>query len=262
MNNNPNYNSQMQGYGQPQGYPQQGVPQGYGQPQGYPQQGMPQGYPQQGALQNYGQPQGYPQQGMTQGYGQPQGYQQTRYPYPPAKKKTGLVAGIIIAAALLIITAAVVIVMKNRGGSTSAKDDIFSGKNWAESHSNSYLVPESDGTFKYYKDKGVYDNYYYEGHYEFYKGDAAYKYVTEDLSQYGVTKEEIDQIIAMNEQYTKDNLVCLVLINEKCWIDGENTLEGQSAVVTPYYGCYIEGQGLDVANMNAAEYYFFIPESK
>ncbi len=93
-------------------------------------------------------------------------------------------------------------------------------------------------------------------------GDDAYKYVTEDLSQYGVTKSEIDQIIAMNDEYTKENLVCIMLHNEKKIIDGEDTMDGDT-VDTPYYGCLIEVDGkkvLDVANMNAATYYWFEAE--
>ena len=289
MDNNQNYNSQPQGYGQ-QGYPQQGTPQGYGQqgypqqgtPQGYPQQGVPQGYPQQGAPQGYpqqGVPQGYPQQGVPQGYGQqgypqqgapqgypqqgvPQGYGQQGRPYGNPPRKFGLVAGIIMVVGVILVIGVVAILWKAKGGNKPGGREYFIKNNWNEIHGNSYLVPESDGTFKYYKDKGVYDNYYYEGHYEYYSGEEAYRYVTENLSSYGVTKEELDQIIAMNPQYTKENLVCFVLYNEKCWIDGENTLEGQGTVTSPYYGCYIEGQGLDVANMNMAEYYFFTPESK
>ncbi|MBO6166006.1 MAG: hypothetical protein J6O17_06540 [Eubacterium sp.] len=232
MDNNQNYN---------QGYPQQGAP------QGYVQQGMPQGYPQQNYQQSYSQPM-MPPQGN---------------PYTASSpKKIGLLAGIIMVIGVVLVVGVVGLLMKNKGGKGEGSRDYFVNHSWNEIHGSSYLVPEEDGTFKYYKDKGVYDNYYYEGHFDYYKGEAAYKYITEDLSSYGVTKSEINQIISMNSQYTKDNLVCIMLHNEKCWIDGEDTLEGQGTIDTPYYGCYVEGQGLDVANMNAVEYYFFTPESK
>ena len=150
----------------------------------------------------------------------------------------------------------------NRGGAGGTDASIFYGKKWVETHEDSYLVPKADGTFRYYRDKNDTSNYYYEGHYEFYRGDDAYKYVTENLSQYGVTKSEIDQIIAMNDEYTKENLVCIMLHNEKKIIDGEDTMDGDT-VDTPYYGCLIEVDGkkvLDVANMNAATYYWFEAE--
>ncbi len=292
MDNNQNYNS----YGQipPQGYPQPGQvpPQGYVQPgqvppQGYVQPGQvppqgyvqgqpipPQGYPQPGQipLQGYPQPGQVPPQGYAQpGQVPPQGYvQQGGYPgyqpqrpnYSAPRRKTGLIAGIIISAALLIILGGVAIMLKNRGGSAGTDASKFYGQKWVETHEDSYLVPKADGTYRYYRSKDELNDYYYEGHYEFYMGDDAYKYVTEDLSKYGVTKEEIDNIIAMNDEYTKDNLICFVLHNEKKIIDGVDTMEG-GTVDTPYFGCLITEDGkqvLDVANMNAAEYYWFEAE--
>ncbi len=250
MDNNQNYNS----YGQipPQGYPQSGQvpPQGYVQPGQVPPQGYVQGQPIP--------PQGYPQGQPIPPQGYP-GYQQ-RYSAP--KRKTGLIAGIIITAALLIILGGVAIMLKNRGGSAGTDASKFYGQKWVETHEDSYLVPKADGTYRYYRSKDELNDYYYEGHYEFYMGDDAYKYVTEDLSKYGVTKEEIDNIIAMNDEYTKDNLICFVLHNEKKIIDGVDTMEG-GTVDTPYFGCLITEDGkqvLDVANMNAAEYYWFEAE--
>ena len=266
-NNQWGYPQQPQNYqtpqGQPQGYPQGQVPpQGYVQQGGYPQgQVPPQGYVQQGGYpQGQVPPQGYVQQPYPQGY---PGYQQPqRTGYSAPKRKTGLIAGIIITAALLIILGGVGYMLMNRGGAGGTDASIFYGKKWVETHEDSYLVPKADGTFRYYRDKNDTSNYYYEGHYEFYLGDDAYKYVTEDLSQYGVTKSEIDQIIAMNDEYTKENLVCIMLHNEKKIIDGEDTMDGDT-VDTPYYGCLIEVDGkkvLDVANMNAATYYWFEAE--
>ena len=275
MDNNQNYNSQ-QGYGYP---PQGGYPQGnMQQPQGYPQQPYPQQQMQQMPPQGYPQPQmppqGYPQQPYP-----PQGYpQRSPYQTPPKKRMTGLVIGLIIAAALFVILGAVGIILKMRDsktagnggsgsgtGTTTVKEkNIFEKSDWLETHSESLIVPESDGTFKYYKDRYDKSNYYYEGHYEFYMGEEAYNYVTEDLSQYGVTKEELDGLFERNAQYSKENLVCFMLHNEKCYIDGEDTMGGKT-VDTPYYGCYIktdEGHALDVANMNAAEYYYFVDVDK
>ncbi len=267
MNNDPNYNpnlNQQQGY--PQGYPQQPTQQGYPQQaqQGYPQQPMQQGYPQQA-------PQGYPQQPMQQGYpqGAPQGYGQPFYPqpqrtmYPQRKRKVGLVVGIILTAVLLMVVGTVAYMLINKKAKKAKNNEIFTAQGWTEIHGDSYLVPEEDGTFRYYKYKDNLDDYYYEGHYDFYMGDDAYKYVTEDLSQYGVNKSELDTMFAMNEEYDKSNLVCFVLHNEKCIMDGVDTLEGQDAVDTPYYGCLLddgEEKALDVANMNAIKYYYFVAD--
>lgn len=213
-----------------------------------------QGYPQQG----YGQPQGYvpPQQGYMP-------VQPQRNMYPPRRKKSGLIIGLIIVAALILIMGAVYYVIKH--GRSGFDKDYFADKNWLETHSNSYLVTGEGNTFKYYKDKGVYDNYYYEGHYKLYLGDDAYKQITEDLSKYGVTADKLDGIFSKNNQYSKSNLVCLVIENETCWIDGYNMYEDSGTVVTPYYGFYIQDGGkpaLDLVNMNSPQYYYFVPEDK
>lgn len=285
MDNNLYYNSQsqnysqpglMQGYGQP-GYPQQGYGrQGYGQ-LGYPQQGYgQQGYGQPGVMQGYGQ-QGYSQQVVMQGYpqqGTPQGYPQPLMPqgnpYSAQKNNTGLIVGIIFAIGFFIILGIIGAVMKSHGilgtdSSASTKVDLLAENNWVETYSNSYLVPEPGNKFRYYKDKGVYDNYYYEGHYKFLKGEDAYKYLTENLGRYGVTKEELNDKFALYDKYDKSNLICLILENEKCVIDGNDLYSDSGTVITPYYGFYIQDGGsiaLDITNMNQAEYYYFVPEGK
>ncbi len=257
MDNNLYYNSQSQNYSQP------GLMQGYGQP-GYPQQGYGrQGYPQQGVMQGYGQ-QGYPQQGYPQPL-MPQGN-----PYSAQKNNTGLIVGIVLAIGFFIILGIIGAVIKSHGilgtdSSASTKVDLLAENNWVETYSNSYLVPEPGNKFRYYKDKGVYDNYYYEGHYKFLKGEDAYKYLTEDLGRYGVTKEELDEKFALYDKYDKSNLICLILENEKCVIDGNDLYSDSGTVITPYYGFYIQDGGsiaLDITNMNQAEYYYFVPEGK
>ncbi len=206
----------------------------------------------------------------NQNYGM-QGYQQ-RSPYPTGTKKVGLIAGILVAFGLFIVLGLVGYMLKDMttksagaGRASSTTINIFAEENWLETNSNSYIVTESGNKFKYYKDKGVYDDNYYEGHYKFYMGEDAYRYVTEDLSSYGVTKNELDGLFARNDDYDKSNFVCLVLENEKCIMDGEDIYAGRSAVVTPYYGFFLRNgndAALDVANMNKAEYYYFIPEDK
>ena len=142
-------------------------------------------------------------------------------------------------------------------------EEIFADNNWHESQADSYLVPGSGKTFKYYKEKAVADDYYYEGHYKIFAGKDAEKYLTEDLAAYGVTKEELKGLYSRNDKYDRSNLVCLVLENETCMIGGENTLS--ETVVTPYYGFYLtdkDKEVLDLANMNSASYYLFVREDR
>ena len=146
--------------------------------------------------------------------------------------------------------------------SSSDIEDKIRSTNWLEKHDNSYLDLESDGyDFTYYQDKEDKDNYYYEGFYDLYVGEDAVEYITEDLEEYGVTEDELEGLFDRNEEYDEANLVCLVIHNETCMIDGENTLEED--VVSPYYGFYLKDgsdEVLDLTNMNTATIFTFIPE--
>ncbi len=77
---------------------QQAGPAGYGQQQGYPQQGYGQPYPQQGyPQQGYGQPypqQGYPQQGYPQ-QGHPGGPGEARMTIDDVVVRTGMTLGVV-----------------------------------------------------------------------------------------------------------------------------------------------------------------------
>ena len=139
-------------------------------------------------------------------------------------------------------------------------DDTFKLNSWLEKHGNSYLVPNLDGTFIYYKEKDVVDNNYTIGHYDLYTGQKALDYITnnKDMEKYGVTLDEMMDVFARNDHYDLENFVCLVLHNEECYIDGENTLD--EPVETPYFGFYMVGEteeALDIANMNTGTYYWF-----
>ena len=149
----------------------------------------------------------------------------------------------------------------NEASSSDISKSKFCDNKWVEQNDGSYLVPKSDNTFKYYKDKNDLTDYYYTGHYELHVGEEGIDYVVNDLSEYGVTRDEIQGLIDRNTQYKKGNFVCLVLDNEECIIGGENTAE--KTVTTPYYGFYVKDdseEGFDIANMNTATYYLFTPE--
>ena len=263
--------------GQPQGNPNQG---GQPQPGYWAQQGVqPQVNPNQG-----GQPQpGYwaQQGGQPQGNPQPQGYPQQQVGYPQqfngnpqpgywsnpqnqgSKSHVGLIIGIVVGVIVLFFVICFIagIFSGISGASSDINKSKFCDNKWVEYYSNSYLVPKSDGTFKYYKDKTDLTDYYYTGHYKLYVGDEGIDYVVNDLSEYGVTRDEIQGLIDRNDKYKKGNFVCLVLDNEECIIDGENT--ATSTVTTPYYGFYVKEngeEGFDIANMNSATYYLFQPE--
>ena len=287
----PQYDQSAQQYNQ-QPY-EQAPQQPYGQPQFNQAQQQPYGQPQfnQAQQQPYGQPQF--NQAQQQPYGQA--------PQPPKKKSgMGIVIAIIAIIGGLILATVVVFVLvffaaaKKAGDeldefSTSSEyelmteyindltteypssttdtgtftEDTFANRNWMEQHDSSYLVPMSGNTFYYYKDKDDQTNYYYTGHYELYIGQDAYdKLTSSEYEQYGIEASELDDMISMNEQYEKDNLVLLVINNETQIVDGVDTFNGKT-VTTPYYGFYVAKDGkeiLDLTNMNQATYYTFEAE--
>ena len=138
--------------------------------------------------------------------------------------------------------------------------DAITGENWVEMNSGSYLVFNSSKKFTYFKDYGVSDNYYYEGKYELYVGDEALEYITDDLSEYDIDEDDIEDLMDENKNYDISNLVCLVLKNNKQIIDGENQLD--DTVVTPYYGFYVDAGDtfINLTHMETNVKYLFVPE--
>lgn len=130
---------------------------------------------------------------------------------------------------------------------------------WQASGDSSLIVCKTDGSFKYYQSAEDLTNYYYEGTYEFYMGKKAITYITTELSEYAVTKDELEALIDRSEEYEESNFVVLVLNNEACMIDGENVAE--TPYRTPYYGFCLEENGepnLGLVNMNSGNYAIYV----
>jgi len=145
----------------------------------------------------------------------------------------------------------------NTVSSHTAIDEV-SGYTWVEK-SDSLLQLNSLGSFRYYKDKNDLTDYYYTGTYEVYVGQDAIEYITEDLQKYGVTKQEIQDLLDRNPgYYSEEQLYCIVLNNQTCMINGTNTMT--TPVTTPYYGFMLKSGTLSLVNMNSATRYSFTKE--
>ena len=145
-----------------------------------------------------------------------------------------------------------------QGNNTISKYQII-GNSWLEQTYNSLLDLNFDGTFKYYQNNSNLTDNYYEGTYEIYVGAEAIKYITVDLEKYGVTYEELNEVFARNSQYSEENFLCIVLTNNKCIIDGQNTLT--NTVEVPYFGFYLDNDILNIANMNAGNSTYFTKQN-
>lgn len=140
-------------------------------------------------------------------------------------------------------------------------DSIITDYTWQGANDGSLIVCEVGETFRYFQSADDLEDNYYEGTYEFYVGEQAVTYITTALSEYGVTEEELEDLFARNEEYETENFVCLVLHNDACIVDGENTVE--EPYTTPYFGFCLEEDGvlcLDIANMNTANYHTYIAQ--
>lgn len=147
----------------------------------------------------------------------------------------------------------------NENNNKVKKIDDISGYSYVEKTDDSLLDLKSDGTFKYYQDKDKLADYYYEGTYTIYNGEDAIEYIANDLEKYGVTEEEQKDLLERNSKYKIDNYYCVVLKNQKCIINGENTLT--TIVETPYFGFYFEDtKTLNITNMKSSNIYNFIKE--
>jgi hypothetical protein len=126
---------------------------------------------------------------------------------------------------------------------------------WVTTGDGSYLVFEDDSHFKYYQSQDE-DANYYEGTYEVYFKEDAFDYITEDLKDYYFEEDELNDLMDRADGYDIKNLICFVLHNEACYVDGENTLDKPTD--TPYMGFVIENEDgdivLDVSNMNSGTY--------
>ena len=145
----------------------------------------------------------YPNQ--QQGYSQQQMYPEQGQ-LPKKKSTAGLMLGLSSLVIILLVISAVLLIIYGWVLITPKIDtEYFADHNWLEKESESYLVPTSSGTFKYYKDKDVDDDYYYSGSFEFYCGEEAMDYVCNDLKDYGITRYDIDEMIDYIKKIIMDN---------------------------------------------------------
>ena len=208
------------------------------------------------------------------------------------KKKEGgkgkAIAGIIMSVIMIILVISVYVIsfsssLSNyidkaeavaesvRSGSVDDDKDIdyvkmIEKNNWITMGDNSYMVfDKKNKSFTYYQSYLDTSDNYYSGTYHIYAGQDAFDYITEDLDELGVEKDELRQMINMNEEYEMDNLICICLDYDELIVDGER--QDREPWTIHYYGFYLtpEEDGetynvLDVANMEAMSYVTFVLE--
>lgn len=135
------------------------------------------------------------------------------------------------------------------------KIDEISGYSW-KATDGSILYLETDGTFKWYRYEKIRNDSYYEGTYSLYNGKKAVDYITEELKEYNVTSKMQMDMIESVEDASLENYYCVVLNNDRCIVDGKNTLREKTVV--PYYGFYYaENEFFDLVNLVTENYFQF-----
>lgn len=148
-----------------------------------------------------------------------------------------------------------------RNGYAILDESAISDISWVEDHDHSYLVFGRGNTFKYYASADNLDDYYYEGTYELYFGQEAIEELLGESEDSGIDAEDYYDMLEEYDEYTYANMVLLIVENETCIIDGENTLD--QVVETPYYGFYVIDDDDEatpfLVNMNTGTDYEFVP---
>lgn len=134
--------------------------------------------------------------------------------------------------------------------------DEFTGNSFRASD-GSVIYFEEEGSFVWYQDDSDHSDNYYSGTYDVYFGEEAEDYIVNDLAEYGVTEEELEDYYERN--ITKDLLIrqhlcCIVLHTEELIIGGGN--QRDEPYDKNYMGFYQNGF-FDGAYMEAAEYAYF-----
>lgn len=130
--------------------------------------------------------------------------------------------------------------------------EAFAGNSYSAGD-DSVIYFQEDGTFEWYLSVDDTSDNYFKGTYDVYFDKSALEYITEDLSDYGVTSDELHEFFiqnADNDFYQMSNLCCLVLHNDEGMMDGRIERMGRDSY---YMGFYQDGY-FDAANMATGNY--------
>ena len=130
----------------------------------------------------------------------------------------------------------------------------ISGTFTADDGSTIYFY--EDGTFDWYRDEENSDDLK-SGNYSAVFGDDAEEMLTTDLSEYGITQQELDDYHDRNEDvdlYKQENLVVLTLETTDIELD-DSEVDMPDLPYTVYYYGHCDGDSFDGVNMSTASYF-------
>ena len=133
--------------------------------------------------------------------------------------------------------------------------------NWIDVSNKSYLVFNTDGTFRNYQFYTDTTNNYYSGTYAIFTGEEAKIKIIEGLSSYGWTEEYFNQYFSKNRSVTVDNVLLIVLKHDGMWKDGKNVKD--ETWITPYVGMILSEPYTQFTVINVASNttFTYVPEN-
>ncbi len=135
--------------------------------------------------------------------------------------------------------------------------DVLAGTAWNSDNDNSYWVFNEDGTFYWYKDKGVTDDNYFGGSYKSYSGEAVFDSIG-DVDPYlaGITQEELLKGFNNADDYKLEDSLYIDTTYNTYLLDGVEKLSRETK--NSYYGFLAEdGKTLSIVNMSTGSLYNF-----
>lgn len=143
-------------------------------------------------------------------------------------------------------------------GCTRNRKSLVANSTWRMKDGSEVIFTEDDITW--YKEPGEHSKNYYAGKYKFYIGREAVNYIVNDLSEYGVTEAELQDVFNSNDEYSINNFVVFDIRYNEFDLDGVK--QNIERPLNPWFGFILKNNTyLDVANMNTYAYYSITKQS-
>ncbi|MBE6748128.1 MAG: hypothetical protein E7557_02750 [Ruminococcaceae bacterium] len=156
----------------------------------------------------------------------------------------------VLAVVLVIVIASAFKPAKNYENSNS----LVANTTWIAGDGSEVIF--TDERIDWYQNPDDHTDNYYSGEYEVYRGEEAVEYVTKELSEYYVTKDEVEELFDRSDLYDESNFVVFDIRYDKMVVSGEE--RDIEKPLVPWFGFVLEDDTyLDVANMNTSTYYAF-----
>ena len=164
--------------------------------------------------------------------------------------------GLILMAVVMLMLGTTGCAAEEAESTTGEKKKEFQGESFS-AVDGSVIYFEESGDFSWYLSDSDHDDNYYSGRYELYFGKDAENFIINEIPEFGVTQEKLDNFMSLNEGdefYNEDNFCCMVLDNQEIIMDGESKKMEDSK--SYYMGFYQDGY-YDAANMKTGNYHGF-----